>query len=171
MLTDTALREALKAGMRWLTTTVQPPGAAVHPAGEHVIAGDRMFVFRLTDGAGPVASACAVEIRPADGPGITDADRMRVETALNALGHGVIGVERDDDAVVLVSGTTPAPSLVAAMRAHGGGLSSVTRRPPAVRADFTRVLEGENERLREELKRMTRAAESFAAVLRTGTGR
>jgi len=161
MVPDLMLQKALSIGMTWLTQTVQPDGAGVHPRGAYVVLADRGFEFGVDPGGrGVTVTVSGTSDRPVD-----KMDRLTVERFLAQLGYGVIAHEgflgesgsgdqdeefSDDFGRVVVS-AQPHPSLRAALDSYAQAPFR-SGRPASVPADFTTVLEVECELLRERLR-------------------
>lgn len=159
-MNDTTIQRALTTGLRWVTEVVQPDGAAVNPADAAVVVHD----FLLTFGAESDGSA-RVAVERCDRTPLELSHRLYWELMVNATGHGVVGHVGFDGSEFseLIIGTTPHPSLVAAIRRFETGPRGTVA---PVRADFTAVLEAENERLRVELEHANKALEQALAHVR-----
>lgn len=145
---DRIITRALLTGLKWVTTAVQPAGAALHPMGAVVVVRD----WSLTFGVGRDGNA-RVGVERADRSPLDVAHRLYWQLHVSTAGYGVVGFEGFDGSkwAEVVTATPAHPSVVAAIREHDErpGRSG---RPAAVWPDFTRILEAENETLREELR-------------------
>lgn len=148
---DTTIQRALTVGLRWLTGVAQPDGATVDPAGTHVVVYDHLLTFTVGEDG-----SSRVRVERPDGAPLMLSHRLYWELMVNGAGYGVVGRVGFDGSEVseLVVGTPPHPSLVAAVRRFDHGARTGGR---SARADFSAVLEAENERLRVELAHALKA--------------